>query len=109
MQQHSPNRPVWARHFAVGANRRGLARLDRVDDPAIAGPDQPERPLPRLRARCLVANLRHEGGRAGAGRVGLRALDLHLTLIELKTLFLEFVESLVERTAGHTGPEVAHT
>src|SRR5678815_4048711 len=97
MQQHSPNRPDWARHFAVGATMRGLAGLDRVDDPATAGPHQTEGPLPRLRARCLVANLRHEGGRAGAGRVGLGALYLDTALIEIETLVLELVEGLVER------------
>ena len=68
---------------------------------------RPKGPLPRLRARCLVADLRHERGGAGAGRIGLGAVELHAALIELKALLLKFVERLVERATVHAGPEVA--
>ena len=85
---------------------RGSAHLNGVDDPAIASPHQAEGPLPQLRTRRLVANLRYECGPAGAGRIGLGAVELHTALIELKALFVKVVERPVERATVHTRPEI---
>ena len=72
-------------------------RVDRVDDPLIAGLPQRETPSTRLNTQRSVAYLAHIAGIAGADSCGLGTGNRNVAAFEIERLLFELIERLGER------------
>jgi len=85
-----------SRTFARLAHAAFSARVDRVDDPLIAGLPQREAPPPRLDTQRSVANLADVAGIAGADSFGPGTGHRDVAAFEIERLLFELIERLGE-------------
>jgi len=87
---------TWSRVFARLARAAFSARVDRVDDPLIAGLPEREVPPPRLDAQRSAPNLGDVAGIAGADSFGPGTGHRDVAAFEIERLFVELIERLGE-------------